>query len=276
MPSLQNVSRLLLITLLALPSAAVLAKDYVFSAPPRGAPEKEAAVYGPIAKYLSKATGKTIVYKHPDNWLNYQNQMQKGHYDLVFDGPHFIGWRMSKVRHHPVAKLPGKLSFVVFVKKDNKAVTSLDDLSGRTLCGLAPPNLATLTMYTQYPNPMRQPLVVEVKSFPVGYQKVIEGQCTAGVMRDKMFNKLQKKHGNLGRIIWSSGGTANQGFSVGPRFSSSDRARIANSLLAPEAAPYLDKFFERFSKKNKRLMPAKNKEYAGLGNLLRDVWGFEQ
>ena len=276
MSSLTSVFRVLILSLLAIYSTVSLANEYVFSAPPRGPAAKEAAVYKPIADYLSKATGKTIVYKHPDNWLNYQNQMQKGNYDLVFDGPHFIGWRMDKVQHQPLAKLPGKLSFVIFVKDDNKAVNSAHDLAGRTLCGLAPPNLATLTMYNQFPNPMRQPLVVEVKSFPVGYQKVMQGRCTAGVMRDKMFNKLQKQYGNQGRVIWSSNATANQGFSAGPKFSDSDKARIANSLLSPSAKPHLDKFFDRFSKKNKALLPANTQEYAGLGILLRDVWGFEQ
>jgi ABC-type phosphate/phosphonate transport system substrate-binding protein len=276
MSNLHGVFRLMVLSLMTVFSTASLAKEYVFSAPPRGPAVKEAAVYKPIADYLSRATGKTIVYKHPDNWLNYQNQMQKGNYDLVFDGPHFIGWRMDKVQHQPLARLPGKLSFVIFVKDDNKAVKRTDDLAGRTLCGLAPPNLATLTMYSQFPNPMRQPLVVEVKSFPAGYTKVMEGRCTAGVMRDKMFNKLQKQNSNKGRVIWSSNGTANQGFSAGPKFSDGDRARLASSLLSPDAKPHLDKFFDRFSKNNKALLPTNTQEYAGLGVLLRDVWGFEQ
>ena len=275
MNNLRGVFRPLALALLAMFSTTALAKEYVFSAPPRGPAAKETAVYGPIARYLSKATGKNIVYKHPDNWLNYQNQMQKGNYDLVFDGPHFIGWRMDKVQHQPLAKLPGKLSFVVFVKNDNKEVNNPSDLAGRTLCGLAPPNLATLTMYNQFPNPMRQPLVVEVKSFPAGYKKVMEGGCTAGVMRDKLFNKLQSQNGNLGRVIWSSNGTANQGFSAGPKFSESEKVSLAKSLLAADATPHMDKFFERFSKKNKALLPANTQEYAGLGILLRDVWGFD-
>jgi len=251
------------------------AQEYVFSAPPRGNPEKEAQVYRPIATYLSRVTGKKIVYKHPDNWLSYQDNMQKGRYDLVFDGPHFIGWRMSKAQHRPLAKLPGNLSFVVFVSKENKQVKRMGDLAGRTLCGLAPPNLATLTMYNQFPNPSRQPLVVKVSSFPAGYDQVSKGKCTAGVMRDKMFVKLQKKNGNQARVIWNSRGTANQGFSAGPRFSVGDKKRIADGLLSQDAAPHLNNFYDRFSKKNKNLQQATVSEYAGLGDLLRDVWGFE-
>ena len=131
-------------------------------------------------------------------------------------------------------------------------------------------------MYSQFPNPMRQPLVVEVKSFPAGYQQVKKGRCAAGVMRDKMFRKLQKKNGKLARIVWSSRGTANQGFSAGPRFSTGDKKRITDGLLSQDAAPYLDNFYNRFSKKNKNLQQATATEYTGLGKLLRDVWGFDQ
>lgn len=152
----------------------------------------------------------------------------------------------------------------------------MEDLAGRTVCGLAPPNLATLTMYNQFSNPARQPLVVAVKSFPVGYKRVQSGKCAAGVMRDKMFKKLQKKNGGLARVIWNSRGTANQGFTAGPRFSTGDKKRIADGLLSRDAAPYLDNFYNRFSKKNKSLQQASTSEYAGLGELLRDVWGFDQ
>lgn len=251
------------------------AEEYVFSAAPRETAEKGAIVYNPVAEYLSKVTGKTIVYRHPDNWLNYQAKMQKGHYDLLFDGPHLIGWRMANVKHEPIARVPGKLTFVVFVRKDNKSINRLDDLAGHTMCGMAPPNFATLTMYSQFSNPARQPLLVETTSFQVAYKIITKGGCVAGVTRDKMFDKLQKQNGNQCRVIWRSKGAANQGFSAGPRFSSEDKDRIVKSLMAPEAQHYLQKFFERFNKKDKKLVVSTRQEYTGLGRYLKDVWGFQ-
>ena len=83
------------ITILTLSAGASRAavKAYVFAAPPRGSEQKETAVYGPIAAYLSKAIGKTVTYQYPGNWLSYQKNMQDDKYDIVFDGPHFIGRR---------------------------------------------------------------------------------------------------------------------------------------------------------------------------------------
>ncbi len=254
---------------------AQAAERYIFTAPPRGTVEKEAKIYQPIADYLSKATGKRIIYEHPDNWLTYQSNMQKGKYDLVFDGPHFVSWRMTKLQHEPVAKLPGKLAFVIIVRKDNEKINSIKQLAGRTVCGLAPPNLATLSMYAQFDNPVRQPLVVEVKSFKQGFDQLVEGKkCVAAVMRDKFLNKMDKER-TKSKIIWNSKGVANQAFSVGGRFSGKDKEIIRQALLAPEATEKLRAFMDRFNKKKRKLLPASREEYDGLHVLLKDVWGFE-
>jgi len=257
----------------ALPPQAFTANEYIFSAPPRGSAEKEAAVYEPIAQYLSAVLGKKIVYVHPDNWLTYQTDMQKGKYDLVFDGPHFVSWRIIKTNHMPLVKLPGKLAFNIMVSKNNKDIKSYKDLVGRTVCGLAPPNLATLTLYSLFPNPVRQPLVVPVKSFQEAYKKTTEGKCVAAVMRDKMFNKLNKKS-KAARVIFHSKGIANQTFTAGPKFTPKERPLLVKTLSSNEAIPKMKAFHNRFNKKGKPLLPADEDDFKGLALLLRDVWGF--
>lgn len=125
----KNTSLLLILLLSPFSgSFAASGKTYLFSAPPRGSETKEREVYEPIASYLSQVTGKNIVYKHPDNWLNYQNLMQQGKYDLVFDGPHFIGWRMEKPGHQPLVKLPGSYLLLSWRETIKPLSTSLGDL----------------------------------------------------------------------------------------------------------------------------------------------------
>ena len=265
---------LLSITLTGLTPTTQAADTLIFSAPPRGQAVKETKVYAPIAQYLSEVTGKTIKYRHPGNWLAYQRNMQRGVYDLVFDGPHFVAWRMAKVKHKPLVSMPGKLAFVVFTRVNNTRVRDIYDLRGRTICGLAPPNLATLTMYDQFRNPARQPLVKEVRSFPAGYKAVLAGQCVAGVMRDKLFNKLNKK-GHKAKIIFHSKGVANQAFSAGPRISKADKEKITKAIMSPQGAKRMAAFHARFNKKKKPLSLAKWDAYNGLWRLLKDVWGFE-
>lgn len=268
-----TVTLFLGISAMLMSAQSFAAAEYIFSAPPRGSAEKEMKVYKPIAEYLSSVLGKKIVYKHPGNWLTYQNDMQKGKYDLVFDGPHFASWRIIKTKHEPLVKLPGKLAFNIMVSKNNKNIKSYKDLNGRTVCGLAPPNLATLTLYSLFPNPVRQPLVVAVKSFPKGYGKAAKGSCVAAVMRDKMFNKLNKKK-KAGKVIFKSKGVANQAFTAGPRFSAKQKEKLTVALLSKEAVPKMTAFHKRFNKKGKPILPARKKDFQGLALLLKDVWGF--
>jgi len=252
---------------------AVAADNFIFSAPPRGPAEAESKVYEPVARYLSKALGKTVIYQHPGDWLSYQSDMQKGVYDLVFDGPHFASWRMKRTEHVPLVTLPGKLIFNVFVRGDQKQFNSMKTIAGRTVCGLAPPNLATLTVYDAYSDqPLRQPMIMQVKSFKSGYQQVVDGKCTAGVVRDKLYKKLDID--NTMRVIHTSKGVANQGFSAGPRFTDQEKYIIINALIDKKSHKQMESFHKRFNKSFALLKQANPTEYVGLDRMLDNSWGF--
>lgn len=276
---MHSIHKLLLALVLGVSSMMLSAQgfaadEYIFSAPPRGNPENETRVYAPIAKYLSIVLDQKIVYQHPGNWLSYQNDMQKGKYDLVFDGPHFVSWRIIKTNHVPLVKLPGNLAFIVMVSKKNKDIKSYKDLKGRTVCALAPPNLATLTLYSLFPNPVRQPLIVTVDNFTKGYGKALKAhQCVAAIMRDKIFNKLDKKN-KAGRVIFRSRGITNQAFSAGPRFTPKQKVKLTAALLSRSAVGNMKAFHKRFNKKGMPILPASKEDFQGLALLLKDVWGF--
>ncbi len=264
----------LLLTAILFASTAVAVEEYIFSAPPRDvAGANESAVYQPVADYLSAVTGKKIVYRDPDNWLSYQDKMRKGVYDLVFDGPHFLSWRVAKIQHEPLAKLQGKLVFVIVAKKNNEKVATVKDLEGRPVCGLAPPNLATLTMYSLFDNPSRQPLVRQVKSFKEAYEAILTGKCVAAAMGKGFYTKFDKDQA-VTKVLYTSPGVPNQAFSAGPRFSNQDKAKMADALVAPDARAKMAKFFETFSQ-DKDLVRVNKDEFAGIAILLKDAYGFD-
>lgn len=256
-------------------ASAYAVEQYVFSAPPRGSAAAEEKVYEPVARYLSKVLGKKVVYEHPGDWLSYQTNMQKGIYDIIFDGPHFASWRIKRINHEPLAVLPGKLTFNIYTRNDQKRLHSIKDLGGRTVCALAPPNLATLTVYDAFAeNPMRQPMVKMVKTFKSGYDDVSKGKCEAGVARDKLFSKLDKSH-NM-RVIHTSSGIVNQGFTAGPRVSDKDKVKIIQALISPGLQKKINPFHKRFNKSMKKLQPARVVEYEGLDRMLDSSWGFNK
>lgn len=259
-----------LCSVLGMPAVAA---DYVFTAPPRDAGGDESEVYKPVADYLSAVTGKRIVYQYVDNWLMYQEKMRKGEYDVVFDGPHFVSWRMAKLQHEPIAKLPGKLVFVTIAKKENDKINAMKDLAGRPVCGLAPPNLATLTMGAQFDNPARQPLIREVKSFKEAYEGVVSGKCLAASLPMGAMKNLDQKN-QATKVIYQSDGVPNQGFSAGARFTAEDKAKMAAALLLPEAKTKMSKFFDTWNK-DKELTAASRGEYENVVALLKDTYGFD-
>jgi ABC-type phosphate/phosphonate transport system substrate-binding protein len=262
-----------LFAFLGLLALAPARADLIFTSAPRDSLEKEEAVYKPIVDLLTRVTGQPVRFQYGDNFLVYQSEMRKGTYDIVFDGPAFVGWRMAKLQHVPLVKFPGNLVFVVAVKKDQARINSLKDMAGRTLCAFPPPNLATLTVQIEFDNPARQPLVLESESFPESYKKMVDGKCVGAVLQKKLFEDLDKEK-QAGKVIFTSKPLPNQAFSAGPKVTPEMRERIVKALLSPEGAAATEKLRAVF--KVQSLAPATVEEYQGLGALLRDIWGFSQ
>ncbi len=246
--------------------------DLILSAPPRQMEAQADAVYNPIAQLLSKATGQKVTYKFVDNWLSYESDVLKDKYDIVFDGPAFIGWRMAKYGWSPIVKLPAELSIVVAVSNTNTSIKNLTDLEGYPICGFSPPNLATLVVQYQFTNPSRQPNIIAVKTFPDAYQGVLSGKCVAAILNAKIYKILNGKTQAM-RVVFRSKPMANQAFSASPRVTPQMRNQIANALLSPEGLAATQKLRAQF--KAKQFVPATDQEYSGLGRYMRDVWGFD-
>ena len=251
--------------------AAPAQADLTFTSAPRDSAEKEAQLYQPVVDLLTKATGQKVRFLHGDNFLVYQSEMRKGTYDIVFDGPHFLSWRMTQLQHVPLVKFPGNLVFVAAVKKSNTKVNSLKDMAGRTLCAFPPPNLATLAVQFEFDNPARQPMFLETETFPLSYKNMVAGKCVGAILQKKLFETLDKD-AQVAKVLFTSKPYPNQAFSAGPKVTPEMRERIVKALLSPEGAAATQKMRDVY--KATSLVPATVEEFQGLGLLLRDIWGF--
>ncbi len=243
----------------------------VFTAPPRETPEEGMEIYKPVADFLSKTIGKRVVYKHPGTWGVYRTEMLKGSYDIVFDGPHFNGYRMEKLSHNILVKIPERHEFAVIVRKDQEAYASVKQMAGRTFCTHAPPNLGTLVLLSQFDNPSRQPVIVNTKGWDAIYEGVVSGKCVGGIL--PVLNLKKYDHAGATRIVYKTQAMPNQAFSAGPRVSLEDQARIAQALVSPDAASPTEKLRTAY-KVGKSFALADNQEYRGLAEFLRNEWGY--
>lgn len=256
-----------------MPSKTTEAEELVLSAPPRGTAAAEKAIYEPIAEFLSKAIGKKVAFKYSDNWLSYSKGMVQGGYDVVFDGPHFIGWRQDKLGHVPLIKIKEDLVFVLITKVENESVTAVKNLAGRTVCAHAPPNLGTLTLLSQFDNPYRQPSITQIEGWENAYKGLIDGRCEATFIPLKNLAKFDAGENKLTKVIYKSRNLPNQAFSAGRRVSPEMQAKIRQALLSEEGKKATEKLREAYAVKEFAL--ATKEEYAGLGKLLKDTMYFE-
>jgi ABC-type phosphate/phosphonate transport system substrate-binding protein len=245
--------------------------DLILSSAPRDSKEKEEEIYKPLTALLSKAAGETVRFQHGANYLVYQSEMRKGTYDIVFDGPAFVGWRMARMNHVPLVKFPGNLVFVTITRKDQAKINELKDLAGRTVCSFPSPNLSTLTILDQFENPSRQPKIIPVQAFPEAYKGVVAGKCVGGVLQAKLYQDLDKDT-KAAKVLFTSKPLPNQAFSAGPKVTAAQRDKIVQALLSPEGAAASQKLRDVF--KVQSLQAATVDEYQGLGRLVRGEWGF--
>lgn len=247
--------------------------EIVLSAAPREDEDSAQRIYGPVADYLSKVLGKRVVYKYPGNWGVYQGFMQKGAYDLVFDGPHFNSWRVERIQHNALVKVPGDFVFVVVVRKDNDRIREIKQLAGRTICASAPPNLGTLTALNEFDNPARQPLIVNTDGWKEIYQGMLAGKCVAAVLPFKQLEKFEKDGGRQAKIVFRGATLPDNALSAGPRLTQAEQDKIARALLSPEGEQATAKLREKYGY-NKPFAATSNKEFAGLATYLKNEWGY--
>lgn len=253
---------------------SVFAADLILTAPPRESVAAGEKLYQPLAKHISSLIGAKVVYQHPRNWLNYQRELRDNKYDIIFDGPHFISWRIAHLKHDVLVKLPGQLEFYLITNKDNKKVKSLDDLIGQKICGISPPNLSTLTVLDRFRNPVRQPVIIGIKGgMGKVYQAFVSGKCKAAVLRSTFFKKkLKQEQRDKLTILFHSTPLPNQAISVSQRLSASAKNKILQSLTLGDGSKVSSAILKRFGgKKARSFIPTKNLEYAGHNMLLEGV-----
>ena len=243
--------------------------ELILSAPPRETADEGMDVYGPIARYLSEVLGEPVVYEHPGNWLSYQKMMKAGRYDIVFDGPHLVSWRMKRLGHRPIARLDGSLRFVVVVHARTPDLNGLDDLVGETVCGLAPPNLATLSVLAQYENPLREPYFAEVRGGSMDvWNALLEGRCDAAVLRDVFYaNQIAADVKRDTRVIFETEPFPNQGFSASTRLDAEMQRKLQQALVSPDGAAAGASLIARF-KKGGMIIPSTEEEYEGASRII--------
>lgn len=253
-------------------AAASKQDEIVFSAPPRETPSVGEKRYQPIASYLTKVLGKKVTYKHPGTWGAYRTEMLNGQYDIVFDGPHFNSYRAERMKHNILAKIPIDHQFVIITQRNNRNITKVSQMAGRTFCTHAPPNLGTLSLLSHFQNPSRQPAIINTKGWKNIYLGVASGRCEGGILPLANLTKYDEKK-QLVRIIHMNESIPNQAFSAGPRLSKKEQQQVASALVSESASSPTSELRQAY-RVGESFAPASNNEYRGISEFLKNEWGY--
>jgi ABC-type phosphate/phosphonate transport system substrate-binding protein len=259
-------------------SSLVAAQDLVLTSPPRESPADGQKQYGPLADYLTKLLGKKVVYVHPAGWLEYQRDMREDKYDIIFDGPHFISWRIAHLGNEVVVRLPGVLEFYLIAKKSNDKLNSIDDMVAQEFCGIPPPNLATLSILAAFNNPVRQPVIKGIRGgADTVYKALMTDQCPSAVIRVEFYKKklTDAERAQL-KIIYASKPYPDQAITVSQRVTAREKNLMVQALTIGDGVKATQPIVKRFGGKATHFIPAKQEDYAGINSLLEGViFGWE-
>lgn len=252
-------------------------KDVIsFTTAPTQSLKKTQELYGPLVEYLAKKTGENIKLVPARNFLEYTSKMRKGEYDIIFDGPHFVSWRMNKVNHVPIARLPGKLVFGAIVK-DGGVINDIKQLIGKKVCAVNSPNLATLMVLDSFPNPVQQPVIVSSRSFKDAFACLKTGKGQAAFIPMGFWKKFKKKGKIDGlRVLYTTKKKPlpTRTFSISQRLDAATRSNIQQALLNTGGEAGAQPLLKRFNRK--KFVDAPSSEFKGLSRLLLSVWGFHE
>lgn len=223
--------------------------------------------FQPLADYLSKKIGYTVHVKTESNFLTYWEIMRRDKgFDLVLDAAHFTDYRDQQQNYHVLAKVPDTVSFSL-VTSGNLLLFDASELIGKTVASAPSPSLAGVRLAQIFPNPLRQPTLVQANNFEQALEMLREGKVAAALVPTPLVNG-----DNSVNTVMTTKPVPHMAFSASPRISQAIRRKIREALLDANKNKQGKTMLEKLH--YAQFQPADNAMYRGYENLLDGVWGF--
>lgn len=264
----RSILALLFVFLGILSTSSVVAAELNLYVQPIESVAKTEHAFQPLANYLSKKIGYTIHVKTESNFLTYWELMRRDKdFDLVLDAAHFTDYRDEQQGYHVLAKVPDTVSFSL-VTSGNLLLFGANELIGKTIASAPSPSLAGVRLAQIYPNPLRQPKLVQVNNFEQALDMLHAGKITAALVPTPMING-----DNSVNTVMTTKPVPHMAFSASPRISPAVRQKIREALLDANKNKQGEIMLHKLH--YTRFQPADNAMYRGYEDLLDGVWGYK-
>lgn len=243
------------------------AGEYTFVVQPILPAEQTKEAFLPLTQYLSRQTGHDIKLVTSINFLSYWETMKKNtQYDLVLDAAHLTAYRVKRMGYNVLAKRADAVSYTL-VTGENADILEPEELIGKSIASIGSPSLGMLRVEEMFPNPLRQPVIIEVNNSVDSIKKVIEGKAVGAMVPTPLV-------GQYPQLITVT--TTEQVPHTAISASSSVPADVQNAIRkALLDASKTEAGQQMLSAINfPSFEAATNEQYNGYESLLEGVWGY--
>ena len=265
------LASLFFLLLLKTDIAAAANDELVLMVQPILSEEKTIKAFQPLADYITKLTGKKCVVRAMPNFFAYWDIIRRtGSYDLVLDAAHFTDYRARKMNFEILAKIPDTVSYSLIVP-ENTLIFDPIELMGKTVATLGPPSIGAARLSAMFPNPMRQPIMVEVSSSAEGMDLVVNGRVHAAILPTPLVSQRMSGEGGI-VVVTTTEPIPHIAISASPRMNKAMRDQIRSALLTADKTEAGKKMLEGIG--FPKFDPATPEVYADQSNILKEFWGY--
>ena len=259
--------RTALFVLLFSMSTALQAATYTFVVQPIYSPAKTKEAFSPLTDYLSKTTGHTFKLVTAVNFLSYwQNMKKPGKYDFILDAAHLTDYRVKHMNYKVLAKRADAVSYTL-VTHENSAIIEPEELIGKSLATIGSPSLGMLRLEEMFPNPLRQPVIIEVDNSLDSIKKVLDGKAQAAIVPTPMVGGFPTL-----LTITTTEQVPHTAISASPTVPADVRNAVQQALINADKTEAGKKMLAAINFPSFEKTTAST--YDGYASLLEGVWGY--
>lgn len=233
--------------------------------------EQTRKVFRPLCEYLAKASGRACrIFTSPNFYAYWDNVRQSKAFNLVLDAAHFTDYRTQKLGYEVLAKIPDTVSYTL-ITRDNDLILDASELVGKRVATLGIPSIGAARLNGLFPNPARQPVIIEVGAAEDGVRMLLAGKVFAAILPTPIVSQ-QMASGAKVSVVLTTDPIPHIALSASSSLDANTRTALRNALLAAHNNENGRKMlkligFDRFD-------PASTALYLGQGKILKEYWGY--
>lgn len=227
--------------------------------------------YQPLANYIEKVTGRKCTIKTTPNFLAYWSEVTRKRENMIYiDAAHFTAYRARKQGYHVLAKVPDAVSYSLIVN-DSNLVFDPTELTAKRVATLGAPSIGAARLNGMFPNPVRQPIIVEVDNAEAGIKMLVENKVDAAIIPTPIVSRAMSQ-GTAISVVTTTEPMPHIAVSTSPDIDDATASKIRQALLEANnrtdgQAMLKNIGFPKFD-------PANGGIYKDQDNVLKTYWGF--